>query len=106
CARIIEECDRFLERSPSGSVTAGAAQMPMLEFSRLDYSFNASVHLPAVARIVDDALHRCIQDYAAKYFVIKQLKASSKEVKIQKTPPRGGYHFWHCETFNRDTGVR
>ena len=74
CARIIEECDRFLERSPSGSVTAGAAQMPMLEFSRLDYSFNASVHLPAVARIVDDALHRCIQDYAAKYFVIKQLK--------------------------------
>jgi hypothetical protein len=106
CSRIIEESERLFEAAPKQTVTAGAAQTPFLEFTRLDYSFNASVHLPKIAAIVDEALHRCIQEYSAQYFVTRQLKASTKEVKIQKTPPRGGYHFWHCESFNRDTGNR
>lgn len=106
CATIIRASDRFLETSPRENITVGAAQTPMLEFTRLDYSFNASVHLPEVARVVDEALHRCILKYAAQYFPIKQLKASTKEVKIQRTPPRGGYHFWHCESFNKETATR
>lgn len=106
CERIIKDCDRFLAESPRENVTRGAAQTPMLEFTRLDYSFNASIHLPEAARIVDEALHACILQYAEQYFVIKQLRASTKEVKIQKTPPRGGYHFWHCESFNKETSVR
>lgn len=106
CDRIIKESETFFETSPQENITAGAAQMPMLEFTRLDYSFNASVHLPAVGNLVDEALHRCILQYASKYFVTRQLKASTKEVKIQKTPPRGGYHFWHCENFNKETANR
>jgi hypothetical protein len=106
CVRIIREADLFFAKSPRENITAGATQTPMLEFTRLDYSFNASVHLPEVARIVDEALYRCVLQYSAKYFVTKQIKASTKEVKIQKTPPRGGYHFWHCESFNKETAVR
>lgn len=106
CDRIIRDAERFFETSPSENITAGAAQTPMLEFTRLDHSFNATAHLPQAARIVDEALGECIQKYAAKYFVTKQLRASTKEVKLQKTPPRGGYHFWHCETFNNETGNR
>ena len=30
----------------------------------------------------------------------------SKEVKLQKKPPRGGYHQWHCEQCNNDTSSR
>lgn len=106
CDRIIEASERFFEGSAKENITAGAAQTPFLEFTRLDYSFNASAHLPEAAKIVDEALHRCIQEYGSKYFVTRQLKASTKEVKIQKTPPRGGYHFWHCESFNRETAIR
>lgn len=106
CDRIIRDSEQFFETAPKEKLTAGAAQTPMLEFTRLDYSFNASMHLKDVAEIVDEALGRCIQKYAAEYFVTRQLKASTKEVKIQKTPPRGGYHFWHCESFNKETGVR
>lgn len=106
CARIIAEADRLFASPSHQAVTRGAAQMPMVEFGRLDFSFNASVHLPAVAKVVDDALQKCIEQYAATYFVVKQIRASTNEVKIQKTPPRGGYHFWHCEQFNRETGVR
>jgi hypothetical protein len=106
CDRIIRDVEKFFETSPKESITAGAAQTPFLEFTRLDYSVNATVHLPEAARIVDEALNQCIQKYAAQYFVTRQLRASTKEVKLQKTPPRGGYHFWHCENFNKETANR
>lgn len=106
CARIIAEIDRFLAQAPPQNVTAGASQTPFLEFTRLDYSLNATTHLPAIAKLVDDALGRCVVQYGAKYFVTRQIKASTKEVKLQMTPPRGGYHFWHCENFTKDTATR
>lgn len=106
CDRLIGEIDRFLDSAPRQNVTAGAAQTPFLEFTRLDYSLNATVHLPEAAGIVDAALGRCIVQYGTKYFVTRQIKASTKEVKLQKTPPRGGYHFWHCENFTKDTATR
>jgi hypothetical protein len=106
CESIVAETERFFAQGPKQHIVAGAAQTPMLEFTRRDYSFDASVHLPHVAHIVDEALGRCILPYAEKYFVTRQIKASTKEVKIQKTPPRGGYHFWHCESFNKETAIR
>ena len=106
CARIVAEFDRFLAEAPKQAITAGAAQTPFLEFTRLDYSLNATVHLPKIAGIVDAALGKCVALYGAKYFVTRQIKASTKEVKLQKTPPRGGYHFWHCENFTKDTATR
>jgi 2OG-Fe(II) oxygenase superfamily len=106
CKKIIEAADRFFKTSPKEHITAGAAQTPFLEFTRLDYSLNATIHLPNAGSMVDAALGRCILKYAAQYFVTRQIKASTKEVKLQKTPPRGGYHFWHCENFNKETGDR
>jgi hypothetical protein len=106
CARIIAAAEPLFQTQPRNVVTQGAAQMPTFEFGRLDYSFNATLHLPAAAKIVDDALQRCVEHYANTYFVVKQIRASSKEVKLQKTPPRGGYHFWHCEHFNQQSGPR
>jgi hypothetical protein len=46
---------------------------------------------------VNEVLNKCIELYAKEFWVIKQLKATSLEVKLQKTPPKGGYHVWHCE---------
>ena len=106
CDRIIRDAETFFETSPQENIRAGAAQTGMFEFTRLDYSFNASIHLPQTAKIVDEALYRCIHKYVDTYFVSRQLRASTKEVKLQKTPPRGGYHFWHCESFNNETGTR
>jgi hypothetical protein len=106
CARIVTEIDRFLAGAPRQNVLAGAAQTPFLEFTRLDFSFNANTHAPAIAKLVDEALGQCVVRYGEKYFVTRQIRASTKEVKLQKTPPRGGYHFWHCENFTKDTSGR
>ncbi len=106
CDGIIQSAEKIFAASPRHIVTPGSQQTPLVEFDRHDYSLNATVHLPQAARIIDEALDACLQLYMTNYFVIKQIRASSKEVKIQKTPPRGGYHFWHCEHFNKLTGPR
>ena len=50
-----------------------------------------------IVSVINDALDKCIQLYAEEFWTVKQLKATSLKVKLQKTPPRGGYHVWHCE---------
>jgi hypothetical protein len=46
---------------------------------------------------VNEILDKCIKLYAEEFWTVKQLKATSLDIKLQKTPPRGGYHVWHCE---------
>jgi hypothetical protein len=48
----------------------------------------------------------CINLYAEEFWTVKNMKASSLEIKLQKTPPRGGYHVWHCEIGNKTTSDR
>jgi hypothetical protein len=55
---------------------------------------------------VNKVLDKCIQLYAEEFWTVKQLKATSLEIKLQKTPPRGGYHVWHCEQDNMSTANR
>jgi hypothetical protein len=46
---------------------------------------------------INNILNKCIELYAEEFWIVKDLKATSLEIKLQKTPPRGGYHVWHCE---------
>ena len=49
----------------------------------------------------------CYKQYAEKYSVLHTCAAhKSYVIKIQKTKPGQGYHIWHSETTNRDTGNR
>jgi hypothetical protein len=63
------------------------------ELMRKDYSF----YVPETQQLVGNRLHECLMLYCEHYFVLKYVNAVSLEVKIQRTPPRGGYHVWHCE---------
>lgn len=47
------------------------------------------------------------QEYKAKYPVLDRLaKHRMSSIKLQKTLPSQGYHIWHCETGDIDTGRR
>ena len=49
----------------------------------------------------------CYKQYAEKYSILSTLAAhKSYTMKIQKTQPGQGYHLWHSETTDRDTGNR
>jgi hypothetical protein len=67
------------------------------ELVRKDFSIFTSLHLPNVQSLVGNKLHECLMLYCEEYFVLKNIRSISKEVKLQRTPPRGGYHVWHCE---------
>jgi hypothetical protein len=55
---------------------------------------------------VNEVLNKCIELYAKEFWIIKQVKATSLEVKLQKTPPRGGYHVWHYEQGDKERSNR
>jgi len=88
--------DHYFQLDPA----LGKAQEPMLEgYSALSYLAGLTRRMQLGALVTGVV-------YRYPGFLIKQVKASTKEVKLQKTPPRGGYHFWHCENFNKQTATR
>jgi hypothetical protein len=49
----------------------------------------------------------CYREYATQFDILQTFEEhKSYTVKIQKTQPGQGYHIWHAETTNRETGNR
>jgi hypothetical protein len=44
-----------------------------------------------------DILNTCLSKYCDKYPSIASMQLASQKIKVQKTFPKGGFHFWHCE---------
>ena len=64
---------------------------------RKDFCVFADRHLPEVHQLINARLHECLLHYCEHFFTVKGIQAASLEVKLQRTPPKGGYHIWHCE---------
>lgn len=62
--------------------------------NRLDFSLKSPEE---VKQLIGNRLHKALLNYCEHYFVVQTLKLVSCEVKLQRTPSRGGYHIWHCE---------
>jgi hypothetical protein len=95
CNLIIQE---FEDELKSGADEEGVNQFGVQELGRYNFSiFSNETRLPNIHNKINKILNVCIEQYAKEYFTVKQLKASSKHVKLQKIPIKGGYHTWHCE---------
>lgn len=113
CDRIILEIERQIQNNNAGlnsgeEVSEGKNQFgEMAKLGRQDYSVFPNITGPNwLVRLINTELNRCIGIYGEEFFPIKQLKIRSDEIKLQKTPPRGGYHVWHCEHAGRNMGHR
>lgn len=96
CANIIEIFENDLKNKVCGS---GDMQFQRDKMERHDYqNFYKSNDLSnSIVLKVNELLDKAISLYAEEFWVVKQLNATSLDIKLQKTPPRGGYHVWHCE---------
>ena len=108
CDSIIIEIDKSSENS--SNTFSGSSQYES-ELKRNDISLFADdtqmiVEGVPVSYILNDALQRCIELYAEEFFILKSVKASSNQIRLQKTFPRGGYHEWHCESHDFMTSRR
>jgi hypothetical protein len=95
CDYIINQFD-LIEANDKPKVEAGD-YWHTNEMQRNDFWIYSSQHLPEVHQLAGERLHECLSFYCQNYFTVKGINASSLEVKVQRTPPRGGYHVWHCE---------
>jgi hypothetical protein len=95
CNLIIQE---FEDELKNGVDEEGINQFLNQELGRYTFStFCGENKLPEIYNKINEILNVCIQQYSKEYFTVKQLKASSHQVKLQKVPIKGGYHMWHCE---------
>lgn len=100
CNFVIQEFEKHISISPS-SIINNKEQFGNEEMGRLDFALFAEKVLVNSSKIINDTLNNCLHFYTEEFFSLKQVKARSEFVKLQRTPPRGGYHVWHCEAQNR-----
>jgi hypothetical protein len=97
CQDIINKMEYHMENNPS-EIRNGKEQFAKSDNGRKDYSIFANRVFGNVTQDINKALDICIKAYGDEFFVLKNLsQIRSDEIKLQKTPPRGGYHVWHCE---------
>ena len=102
CNFVIQDFERHAANNPS-SINNGTNQFGNQEMGRMDYAIFAENCLLDVCKVINETLNNCLHVYTDEFFSLKQVKARSEHVKIQRTPPRGGYHKWHCEVEDRNS---
>ena len=105
CKNIIEAFENDLNNQIDNS---GDTQFFRDKMERYDYQkfYKSNDTSNLIVSKINEILDKAIQLYAEEFWIVKQLKATSLEIKLQKTPPKGGYHVWHCEQGNLKTTSR
>lgn len=96
CKKIIELFENDLNNKIDSN---GNTQFFRDKMERHDYQkfYSSDDTSNLIVLKVNEILDKCIKLYAEEFWIVKQIKATSLNIKLQKTPPRGGYHVWHCE---------
>jgi hypothetical protein len=105
CKNIIETFEKDLNNQIDNN---GDTQFFRDKMERYDYQkfYKSNDTSNLIVSKINEILDKAIQLYAEEFWIVKQLKATSLEIKLQKTPPKGGYHVWHCEQGNLKTTSR
>lgn len=102
CDFIIQEFEKHAANNPS-SIINNKEQFNNQEMGRKDFAIFAAKMFSEVSIVINETLNNCLNVYTEEFFSLKQVKARSEEIKLQRTPPRGGYHVWHSEVDGRKT---
>jgi hypothetical protein len=96
CKNIIQLFENDLKNKIDSN---GDKQFFRDKMERYDYQkfYKSSDQSNKIVNVINNALDKCIALYAEEFWIVRQLQGTSLDIKLQKTPPRGGYHVWHCE---------
>lgn len=111
CQHLINEFDR-LEKDSVGANRWQSERAP--ESKKNDYQIN--LNMPSqhtqdfenkqIVPMFFDGLQICYDEYICKFSVLQNAKIRANVMKMQRTPPGGGYHVWHCEQGRDDHASR
>lgn len=95
CDNIIERLEYYLENRQN-SVMVGSETNDG-QTQRVDYSINFTALEDSLNVKIFDVLNKYVKEYSNKYTGFAQNPCMSRSIKVQKTPPKGGFHAWHSE---------
>ena len=104
-------CDRLISRhqelESQASVSASKGEEANGGLSRRkDVSFFFERDDVALASEVNSILDGSVAKYIDEYPSIGMHQFYSNVVKVQRTPPKGGFHLWHCEKGSQENIAR
>lgn len=101
CDRLVETIERMLKHSETNPEVAENIMVGSDQYGGTGKRKDLGVNLRWVNEPIAQEVHALCQKYLNKYvekypsFAIQS--AFSIDCKIQKTPPKGGFHIWHSE---------
>lgn len=110
CDKLIEHTETILNRGSyflPGSIGEGydeeeyAYNSSMFyggDMNRKDFAFLLNYSNKKLVMEVNSCLNCCLKHYFYNYQSLKHTSLLSTDIKVQKTPPGGGYHMWHYES--------
>ena len=106
CQFILDQFEQFLNRD---CVVPKVSDNEMRRGSlvRKDLILMANEFPLPTPALIHERLTLCAEQYYKKYFTLSGVAdLATIEIKLQKTPPRGGFHTWHCEAANINSSRR
>lgn len=95
--QIIHQSSNNFTEDERYEIALGNKQFTDKNLGRKDYSIMLNHHNFDLASECNQYLQACLMDYINTYGQLTHAKILSTDVKMQKTPPGGGYHVWHYE---------
>lgn len=99
---IVEEWDALgvnqLNIEQEYAVWDGTAQFGAKNMGRYDKQILFNYANGKKTNEVQQYLTACVGDYCREYGQLQSLKLMNSDIKMQMTPPGGGYHVWHYES--------
>ena len=102
CEKIIELYDLY--DSVHGSMKSTDYHGSDSSMTRNDSSLFCTEELfPQIRNYINEVIFDCFDEYRKEFFQVETVSIDFDEVKIQRTPVRGGFHSWHSEVSNMST---
>lgn len=106
CDRVInrlEECIAARDNPDISMHYMSGAETNNGELFRRDYSFNFTALKDPLVSEMHSILREYVPKYSEKHNAFGMQGCMSEAMKVQKTPPKGGFHQWHCEHARGDS---
>lgn len=105
CQKYIKFFDEIVDTDRSSNtfnlvdpeILDGTQQFSSTNLGRKDISILIDALECEFTSEINQYLQACLLDYVDKYGQLKPVKLISSTIKMQRTPPEGGYHQWHFE---------
>lgn len=99
CQNVIFQFEKMMDSSAHcfHSPSEGTDQFPNSALGRKDSSLFFEHVAPPVADSIHNGVIECLKQYMQEYVGLHGHALVSHTCKVQKTPPKGGFHVWHSE---------